>query len=148
MRIRWRLVLPLLGLVVFGVVTKSSFYIDRVVPHNPHRYFWWSSVQLDPDPLNRRHHTIAPCRDGQENCASWELLRDTWVEPSWIAEGLMLSALPAFIAGAVIVRGLGHLGVNEVWSFLISMPLLIFAWYYFIGQLIDRLKSRRTQRSC
>jgi hypothetical protein len=59
----------------------------------------------------------------------------------------MVSALPAFLVGVAIVRGLGHLGVNEVWSFFTSMPLLIFAWYYFIGWLIDRLKSRRTQRA-
>jgi high-affinity Fe2+/Pb2+ permease len=59
----------------------------------------------------------------------------------------MVSALPAFVIGVLIVRGLGRLGVNEVRSFLISMPVLIFAWFYFVGWLIDRLKSRRTQRA-
>ena len=41
----------------------------------------------------------------------------------------MLSALPAFVVGTAVVRGLG---VSEVWSFAIVMPLLILAWFYFV----------------
>ena len=145
MRIRWRLVLPLAGLIAFAAVTKSSLDMNRETLQNPSRYFWWSSLRLDSDPLNRR--SPARCSNDEANCARWDLLQDTWGDPGWIAKGLMVSALPAFIAGALIVHGLGHLGVNEVWSFLISMPFLIFAWYYFIGWLIDRLKSRRRQRA-
>lgn len=143
MRIRWRLALPFVGLLLFALVTKSAFLIDRVTPHNPHRYFWWSSIRLDPDPLKKHPLAPLPCRDGQENCAGWDLLRDTWVEPGWLAECFMVSALPAFLVGGVVVSGLGRLGVNEVWSFLISMPFLIFAWYYFIGLVVDRWKSKR-----
>jgi hypothetical protein len=66
-----------------------------------------------------------------------------WVDPSWIEEWFMRSALPAFLIGAVVVSSLGRLGVNQIWSFVISMPLLILIWYYFVGWLIDRLKSKR-----
>ncbi len=31
----------------------------------------------------------------------------------------MLSALPAFVVGTAVVRGLASLGVSEVWSFAI-----------------------------
>ena len=55
-------------------------------------------------------------------------------------------ALPAFAISVLIVSGLGHLGINEIWSFLISLPLLIFAWLYFVGRLIDRwILQRRHQ---
>jgi hypothetical protein len=54
------------------------------------------------------------------------------------AKFLMLSALPAFVFGTAVVRGLASLGVSEVWSFAIVMPLLISAWFYFVGWLIDR----------
>ncbi|MGB9465504.1 MAG: hypothetical protein WBR10_10350 [Candidatus Acidiferrum sp.] len=49
-----------------------------------------------------------------------------------------MSAIPAFVVEAVVIGGLGRIGINEIWGFMISMPLLIFAWYYFVGWLIDR----------
>jgi hypothetical protein len=57
----------------------------------------------------------------------------------------MLSAAPAFIVEAIVLRGLRHLGMNEILAFMISMPFLIFGWYYFVGWLIDFLifKLRR-----
>ena len=54
----------------------------------------------------------------------------------------MLLSIPAFAVGALIVFGLGHFGVNEIWSFMIDMPPLLFAWYYFIGMLIDRRRNK------
>jgi hypothetical protein len=56
----------------------------------------------------------------------------------------MLTALPAFAAGGVLVRGLGRLGVSQVSTFMVLMPLLIFTWYYFIGRLVDRWRDKRT----
>jgi len=58
----------------------------------------------------------------------------------------MLSALPAFVVGTAVVRALAHLGVSEVWSFMIVMPLLILAWFYFVGWLTDRWVHKRSQR--
>ena len=60
---------------------------------------------------------------------------------------LILSGLPAFAVGKIIVGGLGRLGINQIWSFLISMPLLLFTWYYFLGWLVDRWKFKRVHRS-
>jgi hypothetical protein len=51
---------------------------------------------------------------------------------------LVLPALPAFVAGVVVSRGLGRLAISEVASFFVSMPLLLSNWYYFIGWLVDR----------
>jgi hypothetical protein len=33
---------------------------------------------------------------------------------------------------------LGRLGVSEIISFHIAMPLLITGWFYFLGRVIDR----------
>jgi hypothetical protein len=55
----------------------------------------------------------------------------------------MISALPAFVVGAISVKALAHLGISEVWSFVILMPFLIFAWFYFVGWLIERLLRNR-----
>src|SRR6266481_4944569 len=35
-------------------------------------------------------------------------------------------------------EGLASLGVSDVWSFTIVIPLLILEWFYFIGSLKDR----------
>jgi high-affinity Fe2+/Pb2+ permease len=69
-----------------------------------------------------------------------------WVEPGWFAKSLMLSAFPAFVLGAVVVHGLGRLGISEVSSFMVLMPLLISAWFYFVGWLVDRWRFKRSER--
>jgi hypothetical protein len=70
-----------------------------------------------------------------------------WVDPGLLAEVLMLSALPAFAVVAFVVARLGRFGLSEVSSFMVSMPLLIFAWHYAVGWLIDRWRSRQLRRS-
>lgn len=56
----------------------------------------------------------------------------------------MLFALPAFVIGLFITFGLGRFGISEVLSYMISMPLLISAWFYFIGWIIDRWRLKRS----
>jgi hypothetical protein len=137
---RWRIALPCIGLSLFIALTHSSLRMNREIQkRSPSRYFWWTSIRLDSDPLNRHaKSTTTPCKNGEGNCVNWELRPIVWVDPSWLAKFLMLSALPAFVFGTAVVRGLASLGVSEVWSFAIVMPLLIFAWFYFVGWLIDR----------
>jgi hypothetical protein len=60
----------------------------------------------------------------------------------------MLSAFPAFVFGGVIVRSLGRLGISEVSSFMVLMPLLISAWFYFVGWLVDRWRFKRFPANC
>jgi hypothetical protein len=133
---RWRLVLPVIGFVLFAGVTYDSFTLNRPV-HRNGQYFWWSFISLDSDPLNERHQD--PC-DGREGCvASWD---SRWIEPGPLALLLVFSAFPAFFVGAIVFHELGRLGVSEVASFFVSMPLLISAWYYFIGWLVDRWRGR------
>jgi hypothetical protein len=57
----------------------------------------------------------------------------------------MLSALPAFVIGLFITFGLGRFGISEVLSYMISMPLLISAWFYFVGWLVDRWRFKRSR---
>jgi hypothetical protein len=59
---------------------------------------------------------------------------------------LELSAFPAFFACVAVIRGFGRFGVSEFASFMVSMPLLLFAWYYFLGWLIDRRKGKQSKQ--
>jgi hypothetical protein len=59
----------------------------------------------------------------------------------------MISALPAFVLGGFVVGALGRLGINQVSSFMLVMPVLISAWYYFTGWLFDRWIRKRSQPS-
>lgn len=145
MRIHWRLILPAFGLLLFAFGSYESFAHP---PSNHGRYLWWSSIQLDRDPLNKRYSPEKPaCKqnpDGSVDCVSTEPMT-ICVYPGWLARSLFVTALPAFFLGAGIVGGLGGVGINQVWTFMVSMPLLIFSWFYFVGSLLDRRRSKRGQ---
>lgn len=127
---RWRLVLPVIGLVLFAGVTYRSLRIHRALG-SPSRYFWWSGIRLDSDPLDKKPRSPVS--------TEWNF----WVETGWVDKLLLVSALPAFAADAIVVSGLGRLGISEVSSFMISVPLFIFAWYYFLSWLVHRWTYKR-----
>jgi len=136
--------LPIVGLVLFAAVTYRSMPVNHHEQDTPRKYYWWSSLRLDSDPLNKHPLPAKPCENKKENCAEWgpEHLN---IRPGWLERVLVLSALPAFLAVAVIVAGMSKLGVDEVLTFMVSMPTLIFCWYYFVGWLIERWTYRRQQ---
>jgi hypothetical protein len=74
-------------------------------------------------------------------------MQEIWVDPGLLEEFLILSAFPAFVLGGLVVALLGKLGISEVSSFMLLIPILILAWYFFIGWLLDRRIRRRVQPS-
>jgi hypothetical protein len=67
------------------------------------------------------------------------------VDPGLLAKCFALSTLPAWLTTIGIVRGLARLGVSEVTSFFVSMPLLTVIWCYFVGWALDRWKIKRVR---
>ena len=136
--------LPLVGLLLFGVETYHSVDVNRQMRNTTRRYFWWASARLDSDPLNklRWRSTPAGCMPEDTNCTGWDL-RQVWIDPGLLTKCLMISALPAFLIGGFVVAGLARLGVSEVVSFLALMPVFVLAWYYFLGWLVDRRRRVR-----
>jgi len=59
---------------------------------------------------------------------------------------LALTGFPAFIASLALAHGLGILGVNEIPIFIMSTPVLIFAWFYFVGWGFERWYNSRKRR--
>jgi hypothetical protein len=135
MRIRWRLALPLAGLILFG---WGSYESMQWRPASS-RYFWWSSIQLDTTPLN---NSISSCTNENGDCSEWEP-ESIVVHSGWLAKVLFLSAFPAFLVGHFVVYGFSRFGVSGLTSFMISMPLLIFGWFFLLGWLLDRRRSGR-----
>jgi hypothetical protein len=144
MRKRWRIVFPVVGLALFSAVSYHSFRRDREIQRIPSKYFWWSAIRLDSDPMNKGNRGTKPCGSAKENCVSWDLI---WVDPGYLEELLMLSALPAFVVGGFAVSALGRLGISQVSSFMCLMPVLIVAWYYFSGWLLERWTRKWSQSS-
>lgn len=130
MRISWKVVLPLVGLLLFAGVTYRS---TRGWHHASSRYFWWSSIPLDSTPLSKSE---SACKEGVENCQEWGP-QSIEVDAGLLARTLILSAIPAFFLGQLIAAELGRLGVSEALTFMVLMPLLIGSWFYFLGRLID-----------
>src|SRR5690349_15199988 len=100
MLVRWRFVLPLVGLTLFGTETYHSVRVNRQIGAASDRYFWWSSARLDTDPLNKKqwHATPSGCVPEDANCTGWVLQR-VWIDPGMLAKCLMISAFPAFLIG-------------------------------------------------
>ena|ERR1700694_4324218 len=144
MRNRWRLILPILGVLLFAGVTFASLHPRRAYQKDPSRYLYWSSIQLDSDPLHRQPEIPAPCEDAEGGCVGWDPIT---VErtPGLLPGLLMLSACPAFMVGMRLVRAIGRHGISEVSSFMTFMPVLVAAWYYGVGWLIDRWLHKRRQ---
>ena len=69
-----------------------------------------------------------------------------WIEPGLLPMVLVVSALPAFAVGSVLVRTLGRLGVSQLTTFMSAMPFLIAGWYFFGGWLLDRWRYRQRKR--
>ena len=140
MRKHWRIVLPVFGLILFSTVSYRSY--ERQCA--PSRYFYWSLIQLDSDPLNKGSRGGTPCGEGKGNCVNWDLsIADRWDAPELQVKILVLSALPAFLVGAFAVDVLGRLGISQVSSFMFLMPVLVFAWYYLVCWLLDRWIRKR-----
>lgn len=144
MRRCWRLIIPLSGLALFSLITYHSFRRDHEIHgHRPRRYFYWSSMRLDSDPLHRhpRPPSTVPCENGEADCVGFDP-EFIWITPGWAERALTVSALPAFVIGIAIIGGLARAGISEIATFLIAMPLLISAWFYLVGWLVDRWHFR------
>ena len=139
--------MPASGLILFTALSYHSLRVNReVFKSRQSRYFWWSSIPLDSDPLNQ--HPIVPTtttsQDGIEDCTPWDPVY-IWVDQGWAETTLVISAFPAFVVGAAIVTGLARLGMSEVSAFILSIPVVVLAWFYFVGWLIDLWRYRRAR---
>ena len=138
MRMRWRLVLPILGLIPFVLLSYQSIRRNDELHHgHASRYFWWGAARLDSDPLNKRPVAPVRCEHGIEDCTPIDL-EYIWIAPGWMERTISLSALPAFLASLGVVQGLAHFGVSEVVSFMAFTPVFMVAWFYFVGWILDR----------
>ena len=135
------MILPIIGLILFAAVSYRSMPLNEHEQEVPRKYYWWSSLRLDSDPLNRNPDLAAPCANEKQNCSNGEF-PNMKIGPLWLDRLLIISALPAFLVGAVIVVILSKLGLDEVCTFMVCMPILLFAWYYFAGWLLERWSSR------
>jgi hypothetical protein len=140
------MILPVLGLVVFGLASYNFFRLN----HESHmvRYFYWSSIALDSNPRGTSHTHVASCSISTQEALCWEPT-SIWVEPGWVTKALMISAFPAFIIGLYIVHTLTRVGsgISEVSSFMIIEPVLIFGWYYSVTLLLGLAIKRRRVKS-
>ena len=147
MRRFWRVVLPIVGLLLFSLVSWHDFRVNREIhQHLPNKYFMWSAIRLDTDPANRGNWDVGKCKDSDENCVRWDL-KDTWVDPGLLDGFLLLTAFPAFVLGRLIVGFLGTMGINQLTSFMLLMPVLLLIWFYFVGRVLDGWIQRRSKRS-
>jgi len=142
MLMRWSVLLPFLGLVLFGAVSYHSKQVNDELQRSPNRYFWWSSLRLDSDPLNQHPKPPELCQYDPLRCANWDV-NTRQVSPGWLDRTLVVTSFPAFLAGFALVLALARQGINEVLTFMVVMPTLLFGWYFFLGWMVERWWSKR-----
>jgi hypothetical protein len=130
------LVLPIIGLSLFALGSYASHRLNQ--HHASNKYFYWSSIRLDCDPLNMQRKGLRSCKPDDPNCPEEDTLFIS-VHPGLVAKTLILSALPAFFLGRFLSHALGRLGVSELTTFMISVPMLMFGWYYFVSWIGFRM---------
>ena len=109
---------------------------DAVQRHIPGRYFYWAGIRLDSSPGQTREKTCGDRTDCFE-------IDDPIVDSGLFTKILFLLTIPAFFVASGMVTGFSRVGVSEVLTFFLTMPLLIATWLYFVGWLADRkLRSR------
>ena len=135
----WSLLLPLFALAWFCIGSNSAFRFNRQIDHGcPARYFYWGSIRLDSDPLERHpiSKTVIPCKNGEKDCFCWgEPV--VWIDPGWDEKAFVVSALPALLLTKLAKEAFARFGISSVITFFVSMPLFLSAWFYLIGWWID-----------
>ena len=145
---RWSVILPIYGLTLFTVITVHSI---RAAPEHSSSlvkdYYWWGTTRLDPDPLNKHPHgtAIVP-RASAQACLGW-YPAELWDESGIVDKALLITAIPPFVAEAPLLIASAKLGINQIPIFFVTMPILLFAWFYFLGWALDRLRYKRFLRS-
>jgi hypothetical protein len=148
---RWRLILCLWGLTLFGMLTYGSMRVNSIrfsanigPLHHQNRYLWWESIRLDSDPLNK-HPRLKPCvAESDAECVGKP--EYIWIDPGWIERALTITAFPAFLLAIGVVHGLARSGTSELLSFMVAMPLFTVAWFYSVGWVLDRWQFKRESR--
>jgi len=143
--LRFSVVLPLVGLALFGIMTWQSVRWNDQVHPDSRRFFFWASIRLDSDPQGKHPELLTPC-PGDLDCASYPSER-IWVESGLMPKMLVLTGLPAFVVGFGLTRGLGRLGISEVLTFVFMLPALLSAWCFCLGRLLDRCVRKRIATS-
>lgn len=140
----WRIVLPVIGIALFSAVSLRSVRAYQSAQRIPSKYFWWSSIRLNVDLANRYGFGNASRTEPED----WDpFFLNTWNATGLMAKLLLTSALPAFAVDSMLVGGFARFGIGEVSTFLVSMPGLIAAWYYFIGWLLERRLRKSSQNT-
>ncbi len=118
MRIRWRFLLPTIGILFFVLVSYQRCAL--IGSRSTRRGGISGGVPFVSIPiqLDRQSERSTPCKEGS-NCVGWDEIDYKWVEHGWLSQTLMLSAFPAFLVGWIIVVGLREVGISEVASFMV-----------------------------
>jgi|HubBroStandDraft_4_1064222.scaffolds.fasta_scaffold22476_3 hypothetical protein len=64
--------------------------------------------------------------------------------PARLERIVAFCASPTFFIGLFTTAVPGKYGMKQIVSFMISMPLLIFGWFYFVGRIVDRWSYKRS----
>ncbi|MBL8218580.1 MAG: hypothetical protein JNL62_05100 [Bryobacterales bacterium] len=133
---RWRYILPVAGLMAFGIITVREVQWNRSYGLSS-RYFWWAGVRLGKTPQPQRFISQSTLYEGGAECVAFDP-EFISVQPGILPRILILAAMPAFVFGAGVIALLERAGVLSLHAFMVVMPPLITVWFFLVGCLLDR----------
>src|SRR5260370_41782616 len=101
MQLRWSVILPMVGLILFAAVSYRSMPVNHHEQEAPRKYYWWSSLRLDSDPLNENPQLAAPCATEKQNCSNGEF-PNIKIVPSWLDRLFFTSGQSAVLGGVAL----------------------------------------------
>jgi hypothetical protein len=132
MRRRWQIVLPVVGLLLFGFINCASYLKEKHESKpGPRKYSWWWGIRLDRRPLE-----IEPPKTSQEGWEPQYIL----IELGPLQKLVILTGFPAFLLSVPLIHALDSFGADQLIVFLTITALGLAVWYWFLGWLIDRRK--------
>ena len=128
---------------------RVHFFHGHQLPFVPpkRRNSWSVLLVVNPATGFRPARQAPPLalRKIENECVDWDVATIySSARPSRVERLFVLFALPAFVISLFITFGMGRFGISEVLSYMISVPLLISAWFFFVGWLIDRWRFKRS----
>src|SRR5258708_12368138 len=111
MQLRWSAILALIGLFLFTAVAYRSMPANHHEREAPRRYYWWSSLRLDSDPLDRNPAPAKPCPEGIANCSNGET-PNVKIAPGWLEKFLVVSPFPPFLPAFPVLPCLTKPGID------------------------------------
>jgi hypothetical protein len=135
MKRRWSIIVPVLGMLLYGVLAYTSVRQNREL--RTRRVFYFGAL-----PLERAVKKVSPPTPTGDEVVGWDP-ESIWIDPGLLHKLVIITGFPAYVATLIGMNALVAAGVSQMWSFFLIFSPSLIGWYYFVGWWMDRKRHRK-----